>query len=221
MFRTIRAIAAPAALALILTPIAARAQDTQTPQTSQPSYQGGVPAGPSTETPPPPPLAENRKPHLLIGINAGVFVPSSGKARNRFGNAWWSAGIGVGAIPKATGRGSFGLDLRTKYQSASNDRHVFVGSLGAEYRRRFDPNDNAAQQQYIPYYGVSVDAIFTDISSPQDNVHSGINTTAGASVFVGTTIGQQEFLTLRYEAMPDVKGFNFSGLSLTAGVRFY
>jgi len=217
-------------LALFAAPVAVRADTPPAPppstdqsdQSTNPSYNGGVP---STSTPPPaanpPAEPEHHKKHLVLGINGGLFSPTSGKARDRFGNTWWSAGIGIGAIPKVTGHGSWDLDLRTQYQTGDNSAHVFVGNLGLEYRRRFDSSSGNAQKDYTPFYGVSADAVFVDVSSPLDNVHGGLRVVPGASVFVGTNIGRQEFVTLRYDGITDVKGFNFSGVELAAGVRFF
>lgn len=186
----------------------------------QPTYQGGEPQG-GSNAPPPPPPPEQHHHRLAIGINAGVFVPTSNKVRNRFGNNWWSVGIGIGAIPKETGHGAWDLDLRTQYQSNSDDRHVFVGNLGLEYRRRFDTSPGGGDGQYVPYYGASADAVFLDVSSPEDNVQSNINVVPGGSVFIGSNIGQQEFVQLGYDAVSEYKSFNFSGAELVAGVRFY
>lgn len=187
----------------------------------QPTYQGGVPTGPSPPPQMPPPPPPPHHPHIILGINAGVFVPSSGKARNRFGDDWWSTGIGIGAIHQASGHGNFGFDLRTQYQTSSNDERVFVGAVGVEYRRRFDTDPGAWRAQYVPYYGATLDVMGLYLNSPEDNVSDSLDATVGGSVFVGTTVGQQEFIEVRYQALPDVQGFNLSGTSLTAGVRFY
>jgi len=224
-------IATLAALAIFAVPQAVRADDAPPPppstdqsdQSTNPTYNGGVPST-STPTPAANPPAEpehHKRRGLVLGINGGLFTPTSGKARDRFGNTWWSAGIGIGSIPKVTGHGSWDLDLRTQYQTGDNDAHVFVGNLGLEYRRGFDTSASAGQKDYAPFYGVSADAVFVDVSSPLDNVHGGLRIVPGASVFIGTNIGRQEFVTLRYDGIADVKGFNFSGVELAAGVRFF
>src|SRR3569833_1100394 len=212
--------AALVGFALLATPLAARADDT-TPTTppastdqsdqNQPGYNNGVPAQstpPPAEAPPAenPPAEHHHK--FVIGINGGLYFPTSGKAQNRLGNTWWSAGIGIGAIPRVTGHGNWDVDLRTQYQTGATSAHVFVCNLGLEYRRRFDTSKDGGNKEYKPFYGVSADAVFIDLKSPLDNVSSGLNVVPGASVFVGTNIGRQELITLRYDAMSDVKGFN-------------
>jgi len=119
-----------AGFAVLAAPTAVRAQDPPPPppstdqsdQSTNPTYNGGVPAtstpAPSTE---PPAEPEHHKRGLVLGINGGLFTPTSGKARDRFGNTWWSAGIGIGSVPKVTGHGNWDIDLRTQYQTAGVD----------------------------------------------------------------------------------------------------
>jgi len=193
----------------------------QSDQANHPDYNGGVP---SQSTPPPstpPAEPEHHRKRLVFGINAGLFMPTDSKTRDRFGSTWWSAGIGIGAIPRVTGHGSWNLDLRTQYQKGDGDAHVFVGNLGLEYRRRFDTSADGGKKDYTPFYGLSADAVFADVKSPLDKVSGGFRVVPGASAFIGTNIGRQEFVTLRYDAIADVKSFNFSGVELSAGVRFY
>ena len=192
------------------------ASGTPAPGEQEPANQGGTANSSSTQ---PPASAEKtrKKRRLIIGIDTSVFLPASSRTRDRFGSDWRSFGIGIGAVRRANEHGAWGLDFQALSRSNSGDRHVFVGSLGAKYRRAFAPIHHAT---FLPYWGVSLDAEFVDISSPEDNVGGGVEASPGGSLFIGTTIGTRESLELRYDALPDVKSFDLSGTSLALGIRF-
>ena len=154
-----------------------------------------------------------------IGIDLGLFVPSDGKTRSRFGNSWGNIGIGIGRPDKPSGTGRIGLDFGVINKS-SGDHHAFIAPLGVYYRRAFSAGDVTERHTVIPYYGVSADLVGVDLRSPQDNVHSGLRFTAGGSAVVGMTIGASGFAEAKYLAIGKVKSFNLSGASFTVGVRF-
>ena len=154
-----------------------------------------------------------------LGIDLGLFVPSDGKTRRRFGKTWSNIGIGIGRPDTPSGTGRIGLDFGVTNKS-SGDHHAFIGALGVYYRRAFSADDVTQGRTFIPYYGISADLAGVDLRSPEDNVHSGLRFTVGGSAVAGTTIGASGFAEIKYLAISQVKGFDLSGTSFTAGIRF-
>lgn len=228
-FRAPRAVLLALSLLLpcVLAPARAGAQTpgTPTPVSPPPAPDAQPPASPTT-TPPetpapstepaprPAPDEPRHSHHIAIGLDLGLFEPTSSHARDRFGNSWFSAGIGIGNIQKATEKGRIGFFLTTIYRK-KGDNHAFLAPVGIEYRRAL-----ARGTDTVPYVGLSGDLDLVDLRSPVDNVHSGLRTSGGGSVFIGTTFSEQGFLEARYIAAGKVKGFDLSGFNLTAGVRF-
>ena len=211
---------AGSALLLALALPAARAQtpaDTPAPATT-PST---VPAPADTTAPqvealpPPAKSAAKRSSRFRFGPEVGVYLPTSSKARSQFGSSWVTLGLGLGDITRATAQGSFGFDLQILYQSRHGN-HAFLAPVGVSYRRAFTETTGDT----IPYYGVTADINFADIRSGDYDVHSGIRTGFGGSALLGLSFGGSGYLEARYLAVSRIKGFDLSGLNLTAGYRF-
>lgn len=175
-----------------------------------------VSSAPVDATPPPAapqPEAQHRS-RFRIGPEVGVFFLTSGKARSQFGNSAVSLGIGLGSIAQASTQGRLALDLQIQYQSR-NGNHLFLAPLGIAYRKALNsggPN--------VAYVGATADVDFVDIRSGDYNVHSGVRTAFGASPILGVSFGDSGFLEARYLYVSRVKGFDLSGLNLSAGYRF-
>jgi len=154
-----------------------------------------------------------------VGVDFGIFMPTSGKTRSRFGNNWGGFGIGIGRPDRPSGTGRVAFDFSSQYQKSGN-HHAFIAPLGVSYRRAFNADDLTRGSTFIPYYGVSADLVAVDLRSVEDNVHSGLRFTAGGSALVGTTIGASGFAEAKYLAVGKIKGFDLSGLKLSVGIRF-
>ena len=173
-------------------------------------------SAPDTTAPPPDapqPEAKHRS-RFRIGPEVGVFFLTSGKARSQFGNSSVSLGLGLGSIAQASTQGRLALDLQVQYQKR-NGNHLFLAPLGVAYRKALNsggPN--------VAYVGVTADLDFVDIRSGDYNVHSGVRTAFGASPLIGVSFGDSGFLEARYLYVSRVKGFDLSGLNVSAGYRF-
>lgn len=175
-----------------------------------------VSSAPADATPPPAapqPEAPHRS-RFRIGPEVGVFFLTSGKARSQFGNSAVSLGIGLGSIAQAPTHGRVALDLQIQYQSR-NGNHLFLAPLGLAYRKALNSGGSN-----VAYVGATVDLDFVDIRSGDYNVHSGVRTAFGASPLIGVSFGDSGFLEARYLYVSRVKGFDLSGLNLSAGYRF-
>lgn len=149
-----------------------------------------------------------------VGPNAGIYIPFSSKTKNTFGSSFKGIGVGFGSVrPKAGGQ--LRPDFSLLSESENGDR-ALLGIAGLQYRKTFDSNveDNA---QFVPYYGAGANLIYgrLKVGGETDS-----NFGAGASVFVGTSIGRHAFVEARVRALSSVAEYNFSGLSLSAGLRF-
>ena len=207
--------------ALILTAFAlpaARAQ-TATPDAGTPPAATNPPANATPATPVPAPdnpgdQGSSHKNRFRFGPAVGVFLPTDGKTRDRFGSSWLSIGLGLGSINPVSTKGNLALDLNLLYHGRDGN-HAFFAPLGVGYRVAVSPSGSLT-----PYVGISGDVNFTSITSNPDNIHNKFQVGVGASEFVGVNFGDSAFLEARYYEFSRVSGFDLSGLSLAAGYRF-
>ncbi len=228
---TMTRLLAGGALALLLAlPAAAQTPDATPPAapTAPVDANPAPPANPTPSTapvssvpdatPPPPPdapqPAAKHQRRFRIGPEVGVYFLTSGKARSQFGNSAVSLGLGLGSIAQASTQGRLALDLQVQYQTR-NGNHLFLAPLGVAYRKAL--NQGTAN---VAYVGVTADLDFVDIRSGDYNVHSGVRTAFGASPLIGVSFGDSGFLEARYLYVSRIKGFDLSGLNLSAGYRF-
>lgn len=212
---------------LLLGSLSALPASAQLP-TSPAAPDSAAPAAPSAATAPPgaaqegPNVAKPKQRGFQIpkiGVDAGVFLPASGKTRKRFGNSWADIGIGVGRPDRPSGTGRVSFDFSTEYKK-SGGNHAFAAPIGVSYRRAFRADDLARDSTFIPYYGFSANLVVVDLRSVEDDVHSRFRLTEGGSLVLGTTIGASGFAEGKYTAVAKVQGFDLSGLKLTVGIRF-
>ena len=169
--------------------------------------------------------------HLLLGPDVGVYIPSNALTRNRFGSTWFDIGPGFGSVDIARDNGRFSPDIHILGKANGWNSALFV-MLGAEYRKALLPNRTQPDEKkpgkskpvplpaWIPYAGGSLDLMVGDLISDQDNIGSGIRNGAAASAFIGITYKNRGYVEARYIGTTTVKGFDLSGWSLSAGIRF-
>ena len=203
-------LAAGALTLLLALPSAA-----QTPPDTPNPTPTTAPNSTAPETPPAPPQPETKRSNRFrIGPEVGVFLLTSGKARSQFGNSAVSLGLGLGSIAQASTQGRLALDLQIQYQTR-NGNHLFLAPIGVGYRKALNEGTSS-----VAYVGVTGDLDLVDIRSSDYDVHSGIRTAFGASPLIGVSFGDSGFLEARYLYVSRVKGFDLSGLNLSAGYRF-
>lgn len=157
---------------------------------------------------------QNHSNRFRFGPAVGVYLPADGKTRDRFGDAWYSIGLGLGSINPVSEKGNLTLDLNLLYHGRDGN-HAFFAPLGVGYRIALSDDTSV-----IPYAGVSADLNFSDITSNPDNIHNSFQVGAGGSVFLGANFGDSAFVEARYYELSDVSGFDLSGLGVDAGYRF-
>jgi len=225
--RIFKRILAGGALLLALTAFdtaAARAQaptDPAPPVTATPST--GTTPPDTTATPPdtttpngsgPASSTPKRRARFRVGPEIGVYLPTSAKARDQFGSTWLTLGLGIGSIDRITPQGQTSFDLQVLYQT-KNGNHAFLAPVGIGYRVAISQSG-----QNTVYVGATADLLLADLRSGDYDVHSGLRTGFGGSALVGANFGDSGFLEARYLAVSRIKGFDLSGLNVTAGYRF-
>jgi hypothetical protein len=194
-------------------PPAATAPDTTPPTVTAPAMPDTTTAAPAT--PSATPDQSSSKSKFRIGPTVGVYIPTDGKTRNRFGSDWLSLGLGFGPITAITTKGQLGFDLNLQYQQHSGN-HILLIPLGIGYRVALTDTPGA---KTVPYVGVTADAYVIDLKSNQDNV-SGTHVTGGGAALIGVNFGDSANIEARYQFVSSSQGFDLSGLNLTAGYRF-
>lgn len=174
---------------------------------------------PTVTEPAPDPQQEQAAPakrrnRFRIGPEVGLYLPTSSKTRSEFGSSALSLGIGLGSINKISKRGNTTLDLQVIYQSR-NGNHMFLAPLGIGYRKAFSQNSSTTT-----YLGATADIYFADLRSGRYDVHSGVRTGFGGSVLAGVNFSENGYFEARYLIVSRIKGFDLSGVNLTAGYRF-
>ncbi len=218
--RLFAALLATALLGFGLTTAHAQAPtDTIPPTVTQPAPPATEPA-PTAEPAPEPqqeqatPTPAKRRNRFRIGPEVGLYLPTDSKTRSEFGSSALSLGIGLGSINKISKRGNTTLDLQVIYQSR-NGNHMFLAPLGIGYRKAFSQNSSTTT-----YAGATLDLYFADLRSGRYNVHSGVRTAFGGSVLAGVNFSENGYFEARYLIVSRIKGFDLSGVNLTAGYRF-
>lgn len=151
---------------------------------------------------------------LRVGPEAGVFLPSSGRAQDRFGDAWFSVGVGIGGIEDPDSRGKVSPDFDLFYQTHGSN-HAFFLPVGASYRQALGRSGRLE-----PYAGAGLYGVLTDLRSDQDGVQSRYRPAYAASLFAGLQYGRHGLLEVRYYAITRVRSLDLSGLNVKVGYRF-
>ncbi len=183
-----------------------------TPPAPAATTPGGTNSGTSeggTET-----LPAKKSNRFQIGPEVGVYLPTSAKTRNEFGGSWFTIGLGLGSINQVRAQGQVAFDLQVLYQQ-KNGNHVFLAPVGVSYRTAVSQSGGNTV-----YVGAAADLYLADLRAQDYDVHSGLRTGFGGSVLAGVNFGDSAFLEARYLAVSRIKGFDLSGLDLTAGYRF-
>lgn len=151
---------------------------------------------------------------IHVGPDVGVFLPSSGRSQDRFGDAWFSIGVGIGGIEDPDTRGKVSADFDLFYQTRGSN-HAFFLPVGASYRQAVGRSG-----RMTPYVGGGLYGVLTDLRSDQDNVQSRYRPAYAASIFAGLQYGKHGLFEVRYYAITRVRSLDLSGLNIKAGYRF-
>ena len=146
------------------------------------------------------------------GADVSIYLPTSAKVRARFGDSWIGYGPAFSPVRLATKTAfRFDFDLLSSSRSGND---AFLAFAGGELIRAF----GKAGGPFLPYAGVGADLLFARVNAGANDY---TRVTGAASAFVGTRLTKNGYLEARYRVAPTLGGgLNFSGTSLTLGVRF-
>ena len=145
------------------------------------------------------------------GADVSFYLPTSARVRRLFGDEWF--GIGPAFSPvRIAQRTAFrpDFDLVTQSRSGNDALLAFVG--GEVIRSLARPTG-----YFLPYAGLGAGLLYARADA--DGVDVNRLTLAG-SAFVGTRLGRNAYTEIRYRLTPTLDGLDFSGTSVTVGLRF-
>ncbi len=211
---TVGALTLALAASLSGTAHAQETPTTQTPTTPAPVEQ----AAPAPQAASTTPASEDepKKKRFVFGPEVGVYFPSSSKTQRAFGSSWFTYGIGFGAIQETRSGGRVQVDFSYLSHSKGGSR-IDIAPIGVSYRYGLG---HGARTETGPYIGVSGDLFLTQIREDDAHIVSRIRGTGGGTAFIGTTFGQRANVQARYYELGSIRGYNFSGMNLSAGYRF-
>ena len=191
------------------------------------AQQTAPPAPRPLETPPPPPAVlqpgpppatktEAPRKRIRFGPQVGVYLPTNGRTQDRFGKTWTNIGIGIGSISDIHRSGRLALDINFISNSRNSKEKIFLAPIGLAYSVGLG-NQTAAAAAYA---GVSADLVVASLRSDQDKLPTRTSATGGASVFLGTRFSESGYAEVRYNGIGKIRGFDLSGINLSAGFRF-
>ena len=152
-----------------------------------------------------------------IGIDGGLFFPSSSKTKEVFGSSFKSIGPGFGSTQVFRRRIYPDIDLIREEKSDNKATVVFAGARLLVPLGR--PLVSEATTGFAPYAGLGLNLIYADIDAPTVGVEDkGFG--VGASATVGASFGGRFFSEARYRVATETAEFNFSGTQVVIGVRF-
>lgn len=151
------------------------------------------------------------------GFDVTSFRPSSQAVRELFGQNWTFFNISQGTLRKQPGTTiSWDSDAFVTAQGETRREKAFLGSFGL---RAIRVSGNGEPADCVPFYGVSANLIYQDVTSRTLDF-SAKKLGYGGSIFAGVNIGKSALVQLRYQWMSRIHDVDFSGVSLNVGIRF-
>lgn len=218
---TARAILTGLAALALAASAPARADDLVTPV--EPASPTTAPAPPIEEpTQPrevlvpvqPDPPTRTVKKRFHFGPDLELFLPTSSKTRERYGSSWFGIGAGFGSVTPEGLLGSWSGEFYLIHND-NKGHEAYIIPLGIGYRRAV-----VDRLDVRPYVGASVNLVLGSFNSPTDGIPWGLRAAGGGSVLAGVTFHRSGYIEARYLAVSKMRGLDFSGLNLTAGIRF-
>ena len=148
-----------------------------------------------------------------LGIDGGVYFPSSSKTKAIFGSSLGSIGPGFGPVQVLKRKITPDFDF-------IREKRATVLFAGAKLLVPIGPAPLSAQTAgFAPYSGLGVNLTYADIDAPDAGIEDkGFG--AGASAILGASFGQRFFGEARYRITSSAADFNFSGAQIVIGARF-
>lgn len=150
-----------------------------------------------------------------LGPRVGVFFPTSSAMRDALGDSWVS--IGLGATDNSTIKRKMGVDWNFVYQSSKGNRVLVVTpSFGLMLPLQNQPVVGNYGTQLYAAARAGISYIDYGITPSGSTVReSERRFVLNGNVELGAALGPNWRASVRYDLMPKVDSFDFSGLSLS------
>jgi len=155
-----------------------------------------------------PSSAEKKK--VAIAIGYGITMPSDSKTQDTFGNTWSGLSLETFEPSVPSSWRPKGVARAFRLNGPVSAR-LYPLTYGIE--RGFGEKASVrpfVQFQIGPYYGK-----IKDTTTGLNTSHVGLNT----NVAVGVIIKRRFYVEARYDHFTPIAGYDFDGLSLSAGIR--
>lgn len=157
-----------------------------------------------------------------FGPQVGFYFPTSGRARDAFGDTWVNYGIGFQPLDLQTRRGSATLDIAA-FSARRSGARAFIVPVSFIYKIALGGGrdvEGESDKSFNPYTGFSLGLYLADLRADRYNVSSGWQGGFGGSALFGVTYQRSVFVEARYHLISKLKSFELSGLNLSIGARF-
>ncbi|RYG55322.1 hypothetical protein EON80_30810, partial [bacterium] len=125
-----------------------------------------------------------------LGVNAGVYFPTSSRTKAVFGSSFQSFGPGLGSKQVFERKLSPDIDIIREGKNGNDATVIFAG---AKVLKPFGGSVSRDTVGCIPYFGYGVNLTYADIDAPSVGVNdSGFG--VGASAIVGASFGPHFFI---------------------------
>ena len=145
-----------------------------------------------------------------IALSFGAFFPQSSPVRDSFGSTWSRVSLNLIDVNKPQ-KWMFSPEIGSYRLSGSTNAQLYPVTVGFERGL----NHSSKAQPYVtlragPYFGHVSGAGLSE-----SNV--GLN----ANAAVGVVFARRYDVEARYDLFSQIAGYNFDGLSLSAGIRLF
>jgi hypothetical protein len=150
---------------------------------------------------------------FAIGVNYGVFYPSSSGVRSAFGDSWTRFSIGPHDMKATEARWKRSFDL--SFIRRERDGRVTLVPVTFGVERALSANQKAQ-----PYVALRGGPFFGEAKSTRQGFNNktfGINLNAS----IGINLDRRFFLEARYDYFTRFAQSRFDGLTLSAGIRLF
>ena len=148
-----------------------------------------------------------------FGLKVGQYRYASSQTRNTFDGNSLSISPDYSRAVTPDKRGRLRFDFGFNSSSDGDNRLIFV-PVGVGYRA------TTGEGSTLPFYGGSLNVAPTYLKVPDQNKDGKLSFAVGGSAFAGVQFNQKFTIEARYFLFSKVRGYNLSGLELSAGVRF-
>jgi hypothetical protein len=150
---------------------------------------------------------------IPFGVDIGVFFPTDSAVRSVYGSTWVRVGLSPLSFQHPE-KWSFCFDIGILNRNKTND-DVLLIPVTVGFTRAFGQNVEAR-----PYVAIRAGIYYVDVNSAAfavDDTGYGFN----ANAAVGMTFNDKFYIEGRYDFYNDFQGIDFSGFSVSAGVRIF